>query len=447
MSGSLASIQRRLFLLLGQAFAIVVGLTILLVILTFSFTLDVRAMGINALIVLPLEGYYAGHNDWTGVETLVTDSSFHLFPGTDKVWQRVILLDAEGYVRLDTGQLSAVPVGRLYPNRTAETLIPLYVQQQRVGNIVVPIAGEEFFRLVANALFPVVIISFFMGILTLLIGLMLMRRVVTPLADVIAAAQAVAAGDLTTRVQVRGPDALRSLNDSFNRMAAALEHNDRERRNLLADVAHELRTPLTIIRGKLEGMVDGIYPPDEAHVAPVLEETYVLERLVEDLRLLTLAESRQLHFDLKPVQLGEVAQHVADLFEAEAAEKNITLAVAAAPDLPTVTADPQRVEQVVGNLVSNALRYVPEQRRVTISVRPCEAGVELAVSDNGPGVSEAELPKIFDRFWRGEKSRARLAGGAGLGLAIARQLVEAQGGSIHARRAEEGGLRVEIRLQ
>ncbi|MBI5828669.1 MAG: sensor histidine kinase, partial [Chloroflexi bacterium] len=182
------------------------------------------------------------------------------------------------------------------------------------------------------------------------------------------------------------------------------------------------------------------------HVAPVLEETYLLERLVEDLRLLTLAESRQLHFDLKPVDLGEEAERARALFEAEAAEKDIVLTVRAEPGLPPVNADPQRVEQVVGNLLSNALRYVPSKGRVTIEVRRAALGVELAVTDDGPGVPEADLPKLFDRFWRSEKSRGRAAGGAGLGLAIARQLVEAQGGTISAANAPGGGLRVSFVL-
>jgi two-component system OmpR family sensor kinase/two-component system sensor histidine kinase BaeS len=266
--------------------------------------------------------------------------------------------------------------------------------------------------------------------------------VVTPLADVIAAAHTVTAGDLSARVPVRGPGDLRSLSDSFNHMAETLERNDRDRRNWLADIAHELRTPLTVMRGKLEGIVDGVYRADEEHVAPVLAQTYVLERLVDDLRLLTLAEARQLHLDLKPVNLGELAQRAAGLFEAEADERGITLAVRVDDPLPTITADPQRVEQVIGNLVSNALRYIPDQGRIDIVAARLNGSVELAVSDNGPGVPEADLPRIFDRFWRGEKSRARTTGGTGLGLAIARQLIEAQGGTLTARNRPEGGLRV-----
>jgi two-component system OmpR family sensor kinase/two-component system sensor histidine kinase BaeS len=257
----------------------------------------------------------------------------------------------------------------------------------------------------------------------------------------------VAAGDLSARVRVRGPGDLRSLSDSFNHMATALETNDRQRRNWLADIAHELRTPLTIMRGKLEGVLDGVYPADEAHVAPVLAETYLLERLVDDLRLLTLAEARELHFDPGPLDLAELARHAATLFEAEAAERDIELRVQIEPGMTHVRGDAQRTAQVVGNLVSNALRFAPDHGLVEIAVRALPAGgVELAVTDSGPGVPEVDLPRLFERFWRAEKSRTRSAGGAGLGLAIARHLVEAQGGTIMAANVPGHGLRVSFRL-
>jgi two-component system OmpR family sensor kinase/two-component system sensor histidine kinase BaeS len=247
-------------------------------------------------------------------------------------------------------------------------------------------------------------------------------------------------------VQVRGPGDLRTLSDSFNHMATALEVSDQQRRALLADVAHELRTPLTIIRGRLEGVLDGVYAADEESVAPVLEEVYVLERLVEDLQLLTLADSGQLHFDRRPLSLASLAQRAAGLFEAEAADRNLTLALDIPPDLPAVFADEQRVGQVLGNLVGNALRYSNPNGQVAVSARPDGQQVEIAVTDTGPGLPEADLAHIFDRFWRGEKSRARASGGAGLGLAIARQLVEAQGGRIWANNQAGGGLRVAFTL-
>jgi two-component system OmpR family sensor kinase/two-component system sensor histidine kinase BaeS len=346
-------------------------------------------------------------------------------------------------VLIDRGRTDTLLIGQRYAVSAHQSAIALRAHGDQVGTLV--IERPSFFgplALLGGLLRLTCLVAFLPGVLTLLIGFLLTRRMATPLADVIAAAQSVAAGDLSTRVQVRGPGDLRSLSDSFNRMADALERTDRERRNLLADIAHELRTPLTILRGKLEGMVDGVYPADEAHVAPVLEETYVLERLVEDLRLLTLAETRQLHFDREPVDLGDLAERAADLFGAEAADRGIGITVRIEPGLPAILADPQRVGQVIGNLLSNALRYVPERGQIEIAAQRCDGGVELAVSDNGPGVAESDLPHLFDRFWRGEKSRARSEGGAGLGLAIAKQLVEAQGGAMAARPRPGGGLHV-----
>jgi signal transduction histidine kinase len=167
---------------------------------------------------------------------------------------------------------------------------------------------------------------------------------------------------------------------------------------------------------------------------------------VEDLRTLTLAEARQLHFDQRPVDVGEVAERTVALFEAEASERDVALVVEREPGLPEVPADPQRVGQIIGNLVSNALRYVPAGGHVSLCARRATGSVEVAVSDDGPGVDPADLPRLFERFWRGEKSRNRAAGGAGLGLAIARQLAEAQGGAISAENRPEGGLRVVLAL-
>jgi signal transduction histidine kinase len=229
-------------------------------------------------------------------------------------------------------------------------------------------------------------------------------------------------------------------------MADELERSDRQRRNMLADIAHELRTPITILRGRLEGILDGVYPADEAHIAPALEETYLLERLVEDLRLLALAEANQLRFELKSINLTELAETILGLFSAQAGERNVQLKLDAEANLPDVLVDPQRFQQVVGNLIDNALRYTPEGSAIDLTIRRKDNTVELTVADEGPGIPEGELEHIFDRFWRGEKSRARSTGGAGLGLSIARQLVEAQGGKITAHNRPERGFEVQISL-
>jgi signal transduction histidine kinase len=447
---SARQIRRRLFALLMQAFGIVVAVTVVLLVGLVATLLGVVTSGSTGFrppVVEGLEAYYLGRGSWAGVEAIAAHQSSGSFRSYGTEWDNLTLLDAEGRVILDRGRADGQLAGTVYPDTERGIRFPLRAEGADIGVLVLH-RGQWFglLTLFSSLIAPVLVISFFTGLLTLLIGYLLARRVVTPLADVAAAAHQVAGGDLTARVQVRGPGDLRSLSDSFNRMANALETSDRQRRDLLADIAHELRTPLTVIRGRLEGILDGVYPPDEAHVAPVLEETYVLERLVEDLRTLTLAEARQLNLDPRSVDLGELAERAAALFEAEAGERGITLRVERQSGLPAVTADPQRVGQVIGNLLANALRYAPEGGQVTVSAQRANGGAEVVVSDNGPGVDPGDLPRLFERFWRGEKSRNRAAGGAGLGLAIARQLVEAQGGTICAENRAEGGLRVRFVL-
>lgn len=442
---STRSIRLRLFWLLGQAFLTVVLSTLGLTIFSLSLALSRSTPADpffppSALAVL--ESYYLGRGSWAGVESLlVVAGDEHSIREVE--WDSVVVLDRDKRVVLDSGRADTSRIGQEYVVGDDEVYFLIQVNGQTVGTLILARPGVSRTTLVIFSAMPLfVIVSFFTGIITMLIGYQLGRRIVNPLAEVIAAAQAVSQGDLSARVSVHGSGDVRALSDSFNRMATNLEKNDQERRNFLADIAHELRTPLTVLRGRLEGIVDGIYPADESHIVPVLEETYVLENLVEDLRLLTLAEARQLVLDTRPVDLGELANRAVSLFEAEAADKEITITVTVADPLPQVPADPQRMGQVIGNLISNGLRYVPAGGQIEVFVRPGNQAVELIVSDNGSGVAENDLPYLFDRFWRADKSRGRALGGAGLGLAIARQLIEAHGGQIWAMSRPGGGLSV-----
>jgi signal transduction histidine kinase len=216
---------------------------------------------------------------------------------------------------------------------------------------------------------------------------------------------------------------------------------------MLADIAHELRTPLSVIRGRLEGIIDGIYSENGSQISMALEQTYLLQRLVDDLRLLTLAETRQLQFDKRNVNLGDVVERVLEMFSAEAREKNISLVFPERDGDLSALVDPQRIEQVLSNLIGNSLRYVPEGGKVWVTANETSDGVRITVNDNGGGIPDEDLPYIFDRFWRKEKSRARVSGGSGLGLAIAKQLIEAQGGTITAQNLPEGGLQIEIKIE
>jgi signal transduction histidine kinase len=440
---SISQIRLRLLSLLGRAF---LGVLLLLMILfplitAYVLTNYSETASLRFPLIGHLEGYYQGRGNWDGVESV-----FRLFDAFPPEY--TLLLDRDNRIILDGGRASVSTVGSRYESGAADVNFQLYDNDQKIGALVIkslPLVLRG--RIATNILFPVGGISLALGLFVVAIAFLLMRRFVNPLADVIYAARAVADGKLDTRIAVSGPQELRGLSDSFNEMASALERSDRERRDMLADIAHELRTPLSVIRGRLEGIVDGIYSADGGQVSLALEQTYLLERLVDDLRLLTLAEGRQLHFESKPVDLGNLAQHVIDLFDAEAREKNISLSLNRRSGDLIVPADAQRTEQVIANLVSNSLRYIPDHGKVWIEIASEDKSVTVSVNDNGVGIPEADLPFIFDRFWRKDKSRSRISGGTGLGLAIAKQLIEAQGGAIAAKNLSEGGLQVSITMR
>lgn len=275
------------------------------------------------------------------------------------------------------------------------------------------------------------------------VAMRVFRGVATPLADVMAAADAVAEGDLSVRVPVpvHGPEAFGRLAESFNRMAEELERADRQRRNLTADVAHELRTPLHIIQGNLEGILDDVYEPTEGHIGATLDETRALARLVDDLRTLSLAEAGQLPLVWEPVDVIELLADVGTSFSGQAEAAGIDLRVEAGgdPSTLTITADVGRLDQVLGNLMANALRHTPSGGSITLRAEPVLSpvegpmndGVRIIVRDTGEGIPAEDLSYIFDRFWRGDRARSHAGGvGSGLGLAIARQLVQAHGGRI-----------------
>ncbi|MGH2544172.1 MAG: sensor histidine kinase, partial [Ardenticatenaceae bacterium] len=271
----------------------------------------------------------------------------------------------------------------------------------------------------------------------LILGIRIVRGVALPLTDILAAIDAVAAGDLGVRVPERGRGEMSRLAHSFNRMIAELERAEQQRRNLTADVAHELRTPLHIIQGNLEGILDHVYQPTPGHIEATLEETRLLARLVEDLRTLSLAESGELPLQREPVEVGELLQDTATSWSGEAESKGIVLRVAesgasasSAPPL-VVYGDVQRLDQVLGNLVANALRHTPRGGAVTLASTATEGGVSISIADSGEGIAPERLPFIFDRFWRGDHARTHTSGaGSGLGLSIASQLIRAHGGEI-----------------
>jgi signal transduction histidine kinase len=254
------------------------------------------------------------------------------------------------------------------------------------------------------------------------------RRFSTSLVTVMEAADRVADGDYSRRVQEHGPSPIRALARSFNTMTERLEQNEGVRRNLMADIAHELRTPLAIMQGKLEGLLDGVYSPDEQHLQELLDEAHVLSRLVEDLRTLALSESGSLKLQREPTDLAALAREMKRAFAAAASTRGVTVLVDAPDQLEPLDVDPIRIREVIGNLLSNALSHTPAGGSVTLRIADRHpAGALIEVNDTGLGMSREQLAHAFDRFYKDSSSR-----GSGLGLTIAKGLVEAHGGRIRA---------------
>jgi len=270
------------------------------------------------------------------------------------------------------------------------------------------------------------------------------RRFAVPFGDLIEATGKVESGDYAARVVVpnRGMQEMRWLSEAFNSMAARLEVDERQRRSLLADVSHELRTPLAILRGELEAMLDGVHPIDEAHLTAAVDQIAMLTKLVEDLRTLALAEAGTLALHPEPTDLSILAQEVAASFAGLAEAADVNLQVDMPGNLPLVDLDPLRIQQVIGNLVANALGYAPPASTVSIlGAAPRPGSVTISVVDHGPGIAPELLPHLFERFVKSDDSR-----GSGLGLAIARRLIEAHGGSIRAECPPGGGTSITFEL-
>ncbi|HSG41791.1 MAG TPA: ATP-binding protein [Anaerolineales bacterium] len=286
--------------------------------------------------------------------------------------------------------------------------------------------------------------GFFIILATLFIAARSLRRMARPLDDLVDASDKVADGDFSVRVDVNGPPEVRKLLHGFNSMAENLEINDKQRRNMLADISHELRSPITVMQGNLEGMIDGVYSAEVDRLKSLYEETQVLDRLVEDLRTLALAESGSLHLKREPIDLIEMIRNSVARFKSQAEEKEINIELQL-DSVDDVYIDPLRIREVLMNLLTNAIRYTPDQGEIKVGLSESGSGekrsVTIFVQDSGEGIQPADLDHIFDRFYKSSDS-----GGMGLGLSIAKYLVEAHGGKIWAESEVERGAKVSFTL-
>jgi histidine kinase len=270
------------------------------------------------------------------------------------------------------------------------------------------------------------------------ISLLVTRRVVAPVRQMMVASRRIAEGNYAERVQVRGapePDEMDELDQlavTFNQMADKLERTEAMRRQLIGDVAHELRTPLSTIKGSVEGLMDGVLEPTEANLHQIYREADRLQRLVGDLQELSRVEAGAFELHRKAVEVEELVSSAAERLAGQFDEKGVRLEIDLGADLPKVLADPDRIGQVMLNLLGNALQYTPSGRAVEVQARRSDRFVEIEIRDEGIGIPAEHLPHVFTRFYRVDRSRSRAGGGSGIGLTIAKHLVEAHGGRIRA---------------
>lgn len=267
----------------------------------------------------------------------------------------------------------------------------------------------------------------------LLVSFALARSITVPLRKLNQAATQIAEGHFGQKVLVESNDEVGQLAKAFNHMTEVLAVNNRLRQQLLVDVAHELRTPLTVIQGNLEGMIDGVVAKDSRQLESLLEETKQLNRLIKDLRELSLAEAGQLSLDKEPTELGQILTRAVNMLRPLADEKNIIIEVIA-PQPLIANVDVQRLNQVIYNLLTNAIRYTPSRGKIVVALTEIvEADCkwrQITIQDTGQGISAEHLPYIFNHFYRVDAARDRRSGGSGIGLAIVKRLVELHGGKV-----------------
>lgn len=327
-------------------------------------------------------------------------------------------------------------LGMLVTSERLVKAVPIEVEGKVVGYILTPPERpgftpeelaylQQMYRALALAAIAAVGIA-------LVVGALLASSLTRPLRELKQAAQRMAGGDLDQQVVIRSQDEIGELGQTFNQMSRELAHSNRMRRQMTADIAHDLRTPLTVIAGYVESMRDGVLAPTPQRLEVIYAEIERLQRLVEDLRTLSRAEAGELTLNRQMLPAGRLLQQAAAVFQHQAEQRGVRLQVQVAPDLPEIWVDEPRMMQVLGNLMTNALRYTPQGGAVTLLAGRDGDRAVLQVSDTGSGIPPEDLPHVFDRFYRGDPARSEQNGESGLGLAIARAFVQAHGGEIGA---------------
>ena len=392
--------------------------------------------------------YYVAHQSWSGVNDALhqlNNSPQLTQSGNGPAPDGVNGPPPQPYLLVDQNWMVVAPGGpfsmgeKISPNRF-QNHEAITVNDTTVGYVLItgrsvrPNSFETSFLQRTNT--ALILAALGAAAIALLLGFFLARSITRPIRELTAATRDMAAGHLNQQVPVRSNDELGELTRNFNQMSKDLEHSNQLRRQMTADIAHDLRTPLSVITGYLEGLKDGVIKPTPKRFTAMYDESVYLQRLVEDLRTLSLADAGELSLNCQPIRPGEIINRLAGAFQHQADLNQVRLQTSVDAELPPVNIDPERMQQALGNLVSNALRFTPAGGEIVLSAKQEESHIQIEIKDTGSGIEADELPHIFDRFYRGDESRHD--GGSGLGLAIAKSLIELQGGQISAFSAGPG---------
>jgi two-component system sensor histidine kinase BaeS len=389
-----------------------------------------------ASLITGLTYFYQLNGEWVGV----VESGLILEPTTTQPTgkpgqTRTILVDNSGQVVISG---VGYELGQQVSTEELAQGFPIEVDGQVVGALLAP-PDTLVMRPLETAFLSRVNQALVVGavgatLVALVLGILLARTLTRPIRELTFATRAVAKGDLTQQVPVHSQDELGELTVAFNQMSIDLSYAQELRRQMTADIAHELRTPLSIISGYIESLRDGRLPATSETFDIVYDEIQHLSRLVQDLRTLSLAEAGELRLSHQLTAPKELLVNTAAAYAREVQERNVTLQIKTSPELPEIDVDPHRMTQVLGNLVSNALRYTPDGGLIVLeATAPSENELRFIISDNGMGINPVDLPHVFDRFYRGDSSRQLDDGESGLGLAIAKSIVEIHGGTISVK--------------
>ena len=380
--------------------------------------------------------YYKAHGSWDGVEASFRAQGLIDGPGQPNNGNNppvppFVLVDAQGNLIVASGHFH---LGDPLPSGANTHSASVTVDNQVVGTVYStggpPNRGPNETRFLASTYEALILAALGAMVIAVLLGLFLAQTITRPVRELTIASAALASGRLNQQVPVRSQDELGELTRTFNKMSADLQHSNHLRKQMTADIAHDLRTPLSVITGYLEGLKDGVLKPTPKRFSAMYDEAIFLQRLIEDLRTLSLADAGELSLNPQEVQPGDLIERAAAFYQHAAEQGSVHLTAASVGAVPAIQADPERMQQALGNLVSNALRYTPADGRVDLTAQQDGSGVRIDVRDTGSGIAPEDLPHIFERFYRGDASRN--SSGSGLGLAITKSIIELQGGKISA---------------